>query len=176
MKIKDLYIQLALTYRLSLHSMMKITGKSHEEIYNEFILGSDYFHALQYLFESETAKEDETLTKQNYLMAKSFIKKYKCGSKEVKQRLIFLLYDVEYQMKKIKAKILNNENLDEDDKNTLTKYRIKYGLSKRNIKATYGYDLQMFESGITDPIIQNKLRILNDYSKKSGNDIQQKKK
>lgn len=166
MKINEIYIQLALVYRLSLNTMMKLMKKSIEEIY-EILVQGNYYHPLKFLFECDTIGEDSNTRKQKELKAKEFLLSYKKGDINKKRELILTLIDIDKKYKEVVRKGKLGERLNKEDYNTLTLYRIKYAISQNDIMANIkkqGCLLSHHEIKIEDETIRNQLDRLNSYT------------
>ncbi len=178
MKVNEIYIQLALTYRLSLKTMMKLMHKTQEEIYNELVktCNSSYYRPLKFLFEQDTGNENSEIERQKELLAKNFLLSYKKGNENTKKELLFLLTNIDKKFKELINKAKKKEDLKPEDCEIIMRYRIKYACSRNEVMALINRNvkaLESFEKTIEDPLIRSQLDKLNSYYlEKSGKQIQ----
>lgn len=174
-------LNLALEFRLSLKSICLFfnaepTDDNQLLFYNEIInnannlIKTEEFKYLSY----ETACESDKDSKVSLNLAKLFYKKYLIAlnnyrnDKTKKGQYELALSNINYtdtEFKKIKAK--GFQNITEKDVVIIAKYRIKHVISKMEFAKEFnvGRDtITRWEKLITDPRLQEKISILNDYN------------
>jgi len=174
-KIKFL-TKVALEYRLSLKNICKfigieLTSQNEKTILDEFLgyqLNQDdggIFNYLLYETDSELEKDENI----SYQAASLFFSKLKRAnlseSKEKINEVLKELNKIDRNFETVK-KNFSKKELSKDDIMAISKYRIKYGLSRRemaNILGCYDSVLLRKEKLIDSEYIKRKLEKLNNY-------------
>lgn len=161
---KNLYWHLALTYRLSLKSMLKITKQSQEEIFKDYIFKSPAFY---YLLQYETVGEDEQITIQKEKAANRFLATFQLvREKKDKQMLLSFaekLIETDKKFQEVQRKSLSKEKLNTEDYQVLANYQLKYALPAKYIAQ---------ELGISEKsLIKQERNILNESQKYQLNQL-----
>lgn len=172
-----LVLKIALTYRLSLDNVCLLIGKKPTEenkkniyyicmqIYEDnFKLKSAY----KYLFNFETVNEPYSISKKSFLLASMFFEQYKLASKqkdfESIKKLNYKLIEVDDKFSKLKAGEINTAI--PQDITTISKYRLKYAISRKRICEYLDVALRTFinkENEIQDEKLKYKLKLLSEY-------------
>lgn len=170
--MNNLYVQLALSYRLSLKAMSELMGKNEIDTYNYLMQASERSRALLFLFSYECNREEEELRKHKKRAGQLFLLKYASmkqhGKKEFQQFLKSELLAVDEAYRLVKQKILTQgkEFLTMEDYQTITRYRLKYLISCRAISKELGFDenyLVYQEKQYESEELKRKLTMANDY-------------
>lgn len=170
--MKNLYAQMALTFRLSLPSMARILKKTENEVYED--LGAkrgNAEYALRYLWNVETAFDSEEIREAKERKARNFlnllISVQKSHDESKKQALLEMLLKEEKAYFSVKRKVAEKESLEMEDVEIISRYRVKYGISQRAFEQDLGINrdwLNRNELKITDPELRSKLNDLNEHS------------
>lgn len=176
-KVYIFIFKLALTFRLSLVNICKLLGKENTEknkfeIYNVFVklFGSDedIRRAYEFLFNYETLNEPENISNKSLSMAVLFLKKYKnaceSGNKESIDKITNELTKIDKQFKELSYKDLTV--LTDEDALIISKYRLKYALTKEWVCNHFniGYKkLESRENNYENRKLKYKLNLLSNY-------------
>lgn len=177
-QLYKLIFNMALTYRLSLDNICILLGKEVNETNKKDVYDACMYlyeknieirKAFEYLFNFETLNESKEVSALALDSAKSFMSVYKeacnSGDKDRIRETKSSLLNIDKDFKKI----LNMQGqipLTKENMLVISKYRIKYGLSRKVISRCIGVHHTNFirkEQEIEDEIIKNKLKILSEY-------------
>lgn len=175
--------KVALEYRLSLNNLCKLLGKEpNEELKNELynaILStvSPYgklYNAYKYLFNYETFNESEELSKKSIFVCGIFIRKYhkvvKDANEEEVKKLMNLLNELDLKFQNLVNR-KSDYKLTKEDYLVISKYRLKYAISRYKISNSLNikrHTLTEKEKKIEDPILREKLNLLDEFYKDIG--------
>lgn len=167
---------LALEYRLSLNNLCKLIGladteENRLEIYNSIknTAGGDIelLDRYNYLFFTETLNESVGASKVAYMCALNFLRRYRKADDENKREVYNDLFKTELKFKEIKHK-LGYEKLSVEEIVIISKYRIKYALSRERFCENHNIswrNLIRREKEIDSAILKNKLDMLAEFYK-----------
>lgn len=133
------YVQLALTYRLSLKSMSRLIKKGEIDTYNLLISDETTRDAIIYLFDYEAKLEPEEVEERKFLQAEEFYRAYLQAhmneDKEQKKILVNQLVEVDHQFSPIKMRLskMNHDDPTAEDLDVISRYRLKYAYSGKAI-------------------------------------------
>ena len=181
MKNENLYkliFKIALTYRLSLENICILLGKEINEenkleIYNMcmYLFGKqlDLKEAYEYLFNYETVKEPEKISKRSLNLASLFISQYKIAlkseDKEKLKRVYSMLTDIDNKILKLKNREIDSL-LTVEEALIISKYRLKYAIARKKISESLDVNLGTLferEQKVDDEILSYKLNLLSQY-------------
>ncbi len=168
--MKNLYIQMALTYRLSLKSTAKLMKKTEEETFKELTVNTYGYRALMYLWNVEAILEDSETERQKERRAFNFfamlLSTKKQADRKRQKELLEILLKEERQYQEVKKKCQQRRELEEKDVEIIAKYRTKYAIPANALEGELAISrniLQRLENKIEDQALSQKIQDLNDY-------------
>jgi len=168
-KEKNLYTQIALTYRLSLFSTAKLIGMAENQVYEELMHGQAN-EALAYLWNVETTNDTLEKQNQNYRKANNFLVLLmlarKKKDKTAQRSLIDTLLKEEYAYRLVKNKCFKKCELTLEDIMCISRYRVKYAITAHKLEGELGISRDWIldlEEKITDIELTQQLNDLNEY-------------
>lgn len=169
--MKNLYTQLALTYRLSIKTMAELLNQNPINIYNDFVFDSKLGTAMKYLFDVETANETEETRLNKKRKAKAFLfailHAKKNQNQDLKTKLLTSLFETDKAFQNVKDKLTQYQDVSTEDILAIVNYRLKYGISRSKIAEELSINVKFLsyqEIKIEDENIQKSLSVLNKYS------------
>lgn len=179
-KLYTLLGKMALEYRLSLDNICKIlkrpvTDETKMEVYENIKKFMKNYYQLKevydYLFFYETVNEPEEISLIAYYKAKNYLLRHNKAIKEGnKEKLI----KIKKELTKTDTDFINLRDKGHDDLYTvddiaiITKYRLKYAISRENF-CEYYYkvislrNLEKREKQLESSILKRKIDLLSDY-------------
>lgn len=170
--------KMALEYRLSLENICKLlklepTQENKNKVYEIIMeLNKDNYElteAYKYLFNFETINESAEVSSKSYSKAVWFLMQYndakKRGDTDRVDRVINLLNKTNKDLEQLMKKGLPNR-LTEEEISIISKYRIKYGISRSEFSNISGINkdrIARHERKIQDPVLRKKVDRLLDY-------------
>lgn len=181
MKSKNMWgfwLRVALTFRLSLKNLCKFLGREETEeealkLYNEFdsAFGENYSlkRAYDYLFNYETVNEPQKISDRSFKLASMFLLNYKMAcqkkDKEDIKRIDAELDKLDTKYKKLK-KVTYSSSVSEDEALIVSKYRVKYALSRESVCDELGFSyhsMRLREEKLKDEYWKFKVNSLSQY-------------
>lgn len=175
--------KVALEYRLSLNSLCKILGKEPNEelkleIYNAILATVQPYSciddAYKFLFNYETLNESKEVIKYTISNYADFANRYNEAKRnknsEEMENVNNALKEVDLKLQKLINRKQNYE-LTTEDYLVVSKYRLKYALSRYKISKILNISRDTLtdrEKKIEDPILREKLNLLDEFYKDIG--------
>lgn len=177
-KSYNFILRLALTFILSLKNVCLIKGmegtiedqkKVYYEIDKLFCNNTEIKDAYEYLFNYETINESDKLSDRALGITNMFLFKYKkalkTGTREELLRIDSELEKIDRDFKALTQKP-NNYIISDDDIVVISKYRLKYAVSREQIYKVLGISrktLMIRENKILSGVLKQKINCLTEY-------------
>lgn len=171
-------LRLALTFRLSLKNICKLQGleptlENQMKIYNSidelFSKDIDLKRAYDYLFNYETLNENDKLSIRSLGTANIFLAKYreiaKLGNKDDILKIDSNLEKLDGDFRQLE-KGIDISTITDEDIVTISKYRLKYAISRERICDVLGISrdsLALREERLTNEVLKQKLKTLSNF-------------
>ena len=166
--------KVSLEYRLSLGNLCKLmmveeTEENKKMIYDGIMENAPLKNEFNYLFYYETLGESEDVSKDSYSKALKFLNSYiiakRANKNEEAIQILKELSKTDHNFESLKGKTFEKP-LTEEEATIITKYRIKYRISRVTIADAFNVGekkLLIGEEKINDKILLKKLKSLSNF-------------